>query len=117
MKIQRVLERDKKLFNKAVIHPLQSHEWAEFRKAWGNEVLETKHGIITLHKIPFTKYKVGMFIKGPVPTAKMLADLRQMAKKNNLLFIKLEPNIPVSVSDGKSMVESEKKTMHIIWHC
>lgn len=75
------------------IHPLQSSAWAEFRNKWGNEVLETKYGIITLHKLPFTNYKIGMFIKGPKPTSKMLEDLKKIGSEKNLVFIKLEPNI------------------------
>ena len=74
-------------------HPLQSHEWAQFRQEWGNEVLETKYGVITLHKIPFTPWKIGMFIKGPKPTQEMLVFLKKIAKEKNLIFIKLEPNI------------------------
>lgn len=73
-------------------HPLQSPAWAEFRKRWGNTVVETKYGIITLHKIPFTNYKVGMFIKGPTPTSQMLGYLKSFARQHNLIFIKLEPN-------------------------
>ena len=73
-------------------HPLQSPEWAGFRQAWGNEVLETKYGLITLHKIPFLPYKVGMFIKGPMPTEEMLMDLKKLGERKNLIFIKLEPN-------------------------
>jgi len=74
-------------------HPLQTLAWAEFRKAWGNEVLETKYGILTLHKIPFTKFKIGMFIKGPRPTAEMTKELKKLGTKENLIFIKLEPNV------------------------
>ena len=91
------LKKHKTSFDKIAIHPLQSRQWAEFRRAWGNEVLETKYGIITLHKIPFTKYKIGMFLKGPMPTREMLNELKEFAKKNNLLFIKLEPNIAVNI--------------------
>lgn len=74
-------------------HPLQTSSWAEFRRDWGNEILETKHGILTLHKIPFINKKIGMFIRGPVPTKAMLTDLKQIAKEHNLIFIKLEPNV------------------------
>lgn len=73
-------------------HPLQTSYWAEFRKAWGNEVLETKYGLITLHRIPLTKYKLGMFIKGPKPTAQMIKELKNLGTKENLIFIKLEPS-------------------------
>ncbi len=76
-------------------HPLQTSHWAEFRKAWGNEVLESKWGLITVHRLPTTDYGVGIFEKGPTPTKEMLEDLKRIGKENNLIFIKLEPNVPV----------------------
>jgi len=75
-------------------HPLQSKSWADFRRTWGNEVIKTKYGYITCHKLPVTSYKVGMFIRGPKPTQPMLTDLKKIAKENNLIFIKLEPFTP-----------------------
>ncbi len=82
-----------KNIDKIATHPLQTSFWAEFRKKWGNELLETKFGVITLHKIPYTKYKIGMFIKGPAPSKEMLAELKNLAVKHNLIFIKMEPNV------------------------
>lgn len=81
-----------------MIHPLQTKEWAEFRREWGNEIIETKYGIITAHKVPLTPYKIGIFEKGPEPTAAMLQYLKEIGKKNNLIFIKLEPNVENSNS-------------------
>lgn len=82
--------------DKIANHPLQTSSWAEFRKKWGNEILETKFGILTLHKIPLTNYKIGMFIKGPEPTKNMLTELKKLGKKEKLIFIKLEPNVKKS---------------------
>ncbi len=79
--------------DKIATHPLQTSAWAEFRTKWGNEVIETKYGILTLHKLPFTSYKIGMFIKGLPPTEEMLGDLKKIGKEKNLVFIKLEPNV------------------------
>jgi len=79
--------------DKIATHPLQTSFWAEFRREWGNEVLETKYGILTLHKLPFISYKVGIFEKGSAPTKTMLRNLRKIGKENNLIFIKLEPNV------------------------
>jgi lipid II:glycine glycyltransferase (peptidoglycan interpeptide bridge formation enzyme) len=93
--------------NKIANHPLQTSFWAEFRRKWGNEVLETKYGILTLHKLPYTKNKIGMFIKGPMPTPEMIADLIQIGKENNLVFIKLEPNYAVK-KDGVKCADKEK---------
>ena len=73
-------------------HPLQTSAWAEFRKAWGNEILETKYGILTSHRLPLISYKLGVFEKGPAPTRSMLDDLRKIGRDNNIIFIKLEPN-------------------------
>jgi len=73
-------------------HPLQTSAWGEFRKEWGNEILSTKYGLITVHKVPFTNYKIGIFEKGPAPTRTMLNELRTLGKERNLIFIKLEPN-------------------------
>jgi lipid II:glycine glycyltransferase (peptidoglycan interpeptide bridge formation enzyme) len=78
--------------DKIATHPLQTSFWEEFRREWGNEVLETKYGILTLHKIPYTKFKIAMFEKGPIPTKTMLTDLKKIGRENNLIFIKLEPN-------------------------
>lgn len=82
-----------KEFDEVATHPLQSWEWGEFRKAWGNEVLRFSFGQLTLHKIPLTPYKIGMFIKGPTPTASMIKELKIFGKKENLIFIKMEPNV------------------------
>lgn len=76
------------------MHPLQTKAWAKFRREWGNEILETKYGNLTLHKIPILNKKIGMFIRGPKPTQKMLSDLKKIGTKNKLIFIKLEPNAP-----------------------
>lgn len=97
-----------------MIHPLQTKQWVEFRKEWGNEVLETKHGIITLHKIPFTKYKIGIFEKGPMPTEEMVDELKKLGIQKSLVFIKLEPNYVVkkdniSCADKKRAIDILKK--------
>lgn len=83
----------KETFNKTASHPLQSWEWGEFRKRAGNELVRFPFGQITLHKIPFTPFKVAAFEKGPAPTSKMLEELKKLAREENLVFIKLEPNV------------------------
>lgn len=93
-------------------HPLQTSLWAEFRRFWGNEILETKWGIVTLHPIPFSKYKIGMFIKGPMPTTEMVDGLRELGKKENLIFIKLEPNYVIK-KDNISCAD-EKKVINLL---
>ena len=91
-------------------HPLQSKQWGEFRNAWGNEIVWTKYGLITLHSLPFTKYKLGMFIKGPVPTKGMLLDLIKLSNEKNLIFIKLEPSYTKS-SEGSARYQQVLKLL------
>jgi lipid II:glycine glycyltransferase (peptidoglycan interpeptide bridge formation enzyme) len=79
--------------DKIATHPLQTSAWADFRREWGNEVLETKYGILTLHRLPFSHYKLGIFEKGPTPTRAQLLELGALGKQKNLIFIKLEPNL------------------------
>ena len=87
------LKINKEAFNKIATHPLQSWEWGKFRARAGNQILRLPYGLLTIHRIPLTPYKIGMFIKGPTPTQIVLTDLKRVARQNNLLFIKLEPNV------------------------
>ena len=87
---------DRNSLNKIASHPLQTWEWGGFRRAWGNEVVQLPFGQLTLHKIPFLPYKVGAFEKGPAPTKKMLEQLKRLGKQQNLIAIKLEPNVLIN---------------------
>jgi len=95
-------------------HPIQSKEWGEFRKAWGNEIKFTKYGLMTLHPIPYSNFKIGMFIKGPAPTQSMLLDLKKTGQKENIIFIKLEPNVAVSIDSKSSKKYPPQKLKSIL---
>jgi lipid II:glycine glycyltransferase (peptidoglycan interpeptide bridge formation enzyme) len=83
----------KETFNKTASHPLQSWEWGDFRKTWGNQLVRFSFGQVTLHRIPLTPFKIGAFIKGPAPTRTMIDELKKLAKKEKVIFVKLEPNV------------------------
>ena len=87
---------DKNTFNKVTTHPLQSWEWGEFRKSWGNQLVRFPFGQLTLHRIPLTPFKIGALIKGPAPTKTMIDELKQLAKKEKVIFVKLEPNVLIN---------------------
>lgn len=103
-------EKDKTIFNKLSIHPLQSWEWGEFRKSQGHKVvrigkIEGKElnevYQITFHRIPFF-YSVGYLPKSPFPGKEILEKLKEIAKENKAIFIKLEPNVETqSFKDAK----------------
>lgn len=90
-------------------HPLQTSAWADFRKRWGNQILETRWGILTVHPLPLTSYKIAIFEKGPKPSQAMLTGLKEIAKENNIIFIKLEPNVgwELPISNSQFSIKSQ----------
>ena len=109
-----------KSLNKTATHPLQTSYWADFRREWGNKVVVSKYGNIMVHPIPFSKFAVGTFIRGPEPTTKMLTELKEIAKDHNLIFIKLEPNVITQTRNtnfetlNKSKINNPKSIIKIL---
>ena len=100
--IKNIERHEKNNFNKLSLHPLQSWEWGEFRLKTGIEVLRLgrylnnkliETALITIHPIPFTSYKIGYFPKGGIPSKEMLNELIKIGVHENLIFIKMEPNL------------------------
>lgn len=126
MIIKKATEQDREDFNKSAAHPLQSWEWGEFRARAGNEVVKlavfegkklTGAIQITLHKVPGIPFKVGALIKGPKPTPEMINALKDLAKQENLIFIKIEPNFQIDIEgrkinnkEGNSVINLLKKS-------
>lgn len=128
MEIRKITEKDKDAFNKASVHPLQSWEWGEFRKEWGNKVVRlgvfdgkklTDAIQIVFSKIPKANYKIGTVIRGPKPTKEILRVLKGVAKEESAIFIKMEPYVVTNVESGqtkqstpntKQLVDLLKKT-------
>ncbi len=76
-------------------HPLQSAQWAEFRKKTGVTVVEIDGLYMTIHKIPKSPWNIGYVPKGPMPTRKMIDELKKAGKEYSCIFIQLEPNAVV----------------------
>jgi lipid II:glycine glycyltransferase (peptidoglycan interpeptide bridge formation enzyme) len=74
-------------------HPLQSNEWGEFRKKTGLKVIRSNQVQMTIHPIPHTPWAIGYLPKGPLPTEGMISELTKIGKKENCIFIQLEPNV------------------------
>ncbi len=92
----------KERFNNAAIHPLQAYEWGEARKDTGltvirigefngNDLLNVFQ--MTLHRIPHTPWSIGYLPRSVFPTKEILDFLSDFGKKNNLIFIKIEPYV------------------------
>ena len=77
----------------AVNHPLHSKAWAEFQKIQGHKVYEFDDYILVLHHIPKLKYKIGTVLRGPNITPKMLDEIKPICIKENVIFVKFEPNV------------------------
>jgi len=111
MLIREILPQEKELFNQVVNHPLQSHQWGEFRKKTGVQVERLGFFVggklhnamqVTFHKIPVLNRFVGYFPKGFTPDGDQIAALQQLAKKYNAIYIKMEPNVKKSLDQNKA---------------
>lgn len=114
MIIRQVSNRERNAYNKVVTHPVQSWEWGEFREKTGNKILRLglyDHNkliegyLLTLHKLPYTSRFVAMFAKGPVPTRVMLKSLRDWARRENIIFVRIEPDVAITHKNAKRMLK------------
>ena len=124
MDLREIKGDQKSQYNKQVNHVIQSFEWGEARLNLGIPVL--RYGLykkgklnktfqLTLHKIPFTSKYIGYLPKGPLPDSKLAQALKEIGRKNNLAFIKIEPSVEESESQrvresdiDKSFIKSPK---------
>lgn len=105
--IREATEKDRKIFNTAARHPLQSWPWGEFRKETGVQIsrlIQTplrqgfagQEGLevfqITWHKIPKTKHFIGYCPKSAIPDTEALEAIFQLAQNRNAIMVKFEPN-------------------------
>lgn len=111
-------------YNAVVHHPLQSIEWGNFREKTGISVIRRgffeKGKIVggfqlTLHPIPKLPFKIGYLPKGDMPTDEVITELKVIGKKENCIFIQLEPNLITSSLDAhnkKLLTEYFKPAAH-----
>jgi len=116
MPVRSIAENERELYDKAVSHPLQSYEWGEFRKATGQNV--ERMGIfendklinafqVSFHKIPFLNHTVGYFPKGNKPDIDQINALKETAKKQKSIFIKMEPNLACLYNPDEEIFKTE----------
>lgn len=112
MLIRDLVDRDRLNLNQIASHPLQSYEWGEFRRLAGNPVIRKgvfeKNKLIqslqvTLHQVPKFNWQIGYFPKGTLPDEAQIKVLQQIGRENNLVMIKLEPNVYRPVADEPSI--------------
>lgn len=86
-------------------HPLQSDLWGQFREKTGIKVIKTNSFQLTIHKIPKTLWNAGYLPKGQMPDKKTVENLKIIGKKENCIFIQLEPDI-ISTQDSKNKIKN-----------
>jgi lipid II:glycine glycyltransferase (peptidoglycan interpeptide bridge formation enzyme) len=96
-------DKDKKIYDSVIRHPVQTWDWGEFQKSQGHSIY--RYGVydckgdiisaytISFHTIPKTKYSIGTILRGPKVDENMLKNVRDIAQKQNAIFVKLEPDI------------------------
>ena len=89
------------------MHPLQSEAWVNARKQMGIETVSLEGYLLTLHKIPFTDFKIGYLPRSKMPNKKVLQELYEFGKKNKLIFIKIEPYEEKSKIKNQKLIKSK----------
>lgn len=121
--IKKVTEKKREDFNKAAGHPLQSWEWGEFREKAGNRVIRlaayqgnklTDAIQVVFSIIPHTDFKIATVIRGPKPTKEMLSALRDLARAENAIFIKLEPNFVVPIDGQEKASKGVERALKLL---
>ena len=114
MIVRPILAKEKKQFNAAVHHPLQSWQWGEFRQETGRKVIrlglfdnqKLKAGYqFTIHSLPKIPYSIIYFPKGPMPDKTMIKTLSKLGQEEKAILVKLEPNV----------LANEKNSQPEIW--
>jgi lipid II:glycine glycyltransferase (peptidoglycan interpeptide bridge formation enzyme) len=108
MIIRPISPPERQQYDKVVNHPLQSFAWGDFRKRTG--LFVERYGIfdgdkmvsgfqVSFHPLPHTNFMVGYLPKGPMPDESLLNAMRDIGRKHNALFIKMEPNVSASIGN------------------
>lgn len=86
-------------------HPLQSLEWGEFRKKTRVKVIREKNFQLTIHRIPHLPWTIGYLPKGPLPKKETIEKLKEIGKRENCIFIQLEPSVKESQLPNYSITQ------------
>jgi lipid II:glycine glycyltransferase (peptidoglycan interpeptide bridge formation enzyme) len=109
MLLRSIREEERAAYDAIVQHPLQSWAWGEFRKQTGVQVERVgffeegklqKAFQVFFHPIPhYSSMTIGYFPRGYMPDEEQLNAVRQIAKRHNAVFVKLEPNVAQKVEN------------------
>ena len=110
MSIKLLTDKDQKIYDSVIIHPVQTWAWGEFQKSQGHNIF--RYGVydaknkltdaftISFHTIPKTKYSIGTILRGPKVTESILKAVKKVSQKQNAIFVKFEPDV---AKEGNTM--------------
>lgn len=115
--IKEISKKEGVAFDRLAAHPLQSWAWGEFREKTGagvtrlgryekRKLVETAQ--VTWHQIPHLPWRIGYWPKGVIPSKTMLAAVKERAKKEGAIMVKLEPNEIRSQRSGVNLQKLQK---------
>jgi len=103
MSIRILTDKDEKIYDSVIVHPVQTWAWGEFQKSQGHTiyrfgVFDNKDKIksaftVSFHKVPKTKYSIGTLLRGPAIDDEILKNIKKVAQEQNAVFVKFEPDI------------------------
>lgn len=110
MIIREVFDQEKVRFNSVANHPLQTWQWGDFKKETGVEVVRLgsfegdrmiRSFQLTIHKIPKLNWNIGYFPRSAPIDEQLMFAAATIAKKHNLVFVKIEPNVYQPAASAK----------------
>jgi lipid II:glycine glycyltransferase (peptidoglycan interpeptide bridge formation enzyme) len=105
MSTKLLTDKDQKIYDSVIIHPVQTWAWGEFQKSQGHKIFRfevfkddkiTSAYTVSFHQVPKTKYSIGTILRGPEVDEEMLKNIKDIAQKQNAIFVKFEPDVAKS---------------------
>jgi lipid II:glycine glycyltransferase (peptidoglycan interpeptide bridge formation enzyme) len=114
--ITRILyNEEKNQYNKLICHPVQTWEWGDFQISQGHRVYRlgvfNKDKMVSaysvnFHNLPKTDYSIGTLLRGPSVTKDMVTNVAKIARDENAIFVKHEPDQLKAVYDKFNQPEN-----------
>lgn len=103
MVIREITASEKELFNNVAAHLTQSYEWGSFKESTENVLKVVRLGVfegdalvngfqISFHRTPLSNFSVGYLPRSSFPDGEEMKAVSHLARENNAIFVKLEPN-------------------------
>lgn len=117
--ITRILYNEEKAqYNQVVRHPVQTWEWGDFQIGEGHQVYRL--GVfdgsqivnaysLSFHKLPRLNYSIGTILRGPIIDQEMIDNVTKIARDENAIFVKLEPDVYQKTFD----ISNNPQTHHV----